>query len=62
VKSSEAAYRAETERLAVLVDFLRSPVKAPGGRDADPDVVTAYELAVEAALRAVRQAALDYRA
>lgn len=52
-----AQHRAETERLRVLVDFLGRPVHAHGGPDPDPDIVTAYNLAVEAALRAVRRAA-----
>jgi hypothetical protein len=51
-------HRAETERLRVLVDFLARPIHAPGGCDPDPDVLTAYNLAVEAALKSVRQAAL----
>jgi hypothetical protein len=50
-------YRAETERLQVLVDFLTRPIHAHGGSEPDPDIVTAYNLAVEAALRGVRQAA-----
>ncbi len=50
-------YRAETERLQVLVDFLTRPIHAHGGSEPDPDIVTAYNLAVEAALRGVRRAA-----
>jgi hypothetical protein len=50
-------HRAETERLRVLVDFLARPIHAPGGADPDPDVLTAYNLAVEAALHRVRRAA-----
>jgi hypothetical protein len=50
-------HRAETERLRVLVEFLGRPVHAPGGSDPDPDILTAYNLAVEAALQGVRQAA-----
>jgi hypothetical protein len=42
----------------VLVDFLARPVHAHGGPEPDADVVTAYNLAVEAALREVRRAAL----
>jgi hypothetical protein len=53
-----AQHKAETERLRVLVEFLGRPVHAHGGPDPDPDIVTAYNLAVEAALRAVRRAAL----
>jgi len=49
-------HRAETERLRVLVDFLARPICAHGGPDPDPDIVTAYNLAVEAALRGIRQA------
>jgi hypothetical protein len=56
-------HRAETERLRVLVEFLARPIHAPGGCDPDPDVLTAYNLAVEAALHGVRRAAAtaDYR-
>ncbi len=49
-------YRAETERLRVLADFLARPVHAHGGSDPDPDVVIAYNLAVEAALQGIRRA------
>jgi hypothetical protein len=51
-------HRAETERLRVLVDFLARPICAHGGHDPDPDIVTAYNLAVEAALQGIRHAAL----
>jgi hypothetical protein len=51
-----AWHRAETERLRVLVDFLGHPVHAPGGPEPDPDIVTAYNLAVEAALQRIRRA------
>jgi hypothetical protein len=50
-------YRAETERLRVLIDFLARPICAHGGADPDPDIVTAYNLAVEAALKSVRRGA-----
>lgn len=50
-------HRAETERLRVLVDFLSHPIHAHGGADPDPDIVTAYNLAVEAALQGIRRAA-----
>jgi hypothetical protein len=50
-------HKAETERLRVLIDFLAHPIHAPGGSDPDPDVLTAYNLAVEAALNNVRRAA-----
>jgi hypothetical protein len=53
-----AWHRAETERLRVLVDFLARPVHAHGGADPDPDIVTAYNLAVEAALQGIRRAAV----
>lgn len=52
-----ARHKAETERLRVLVDFLARPIHAHGGADPDPDIVTAYNLAVESALKAVRKAA-----
>lgn len=52
-------YRANTERLRVLVEFLARPVHAHGGADPDPDVVVAYNLAVEAALQGIRRAACD---
>ena len=52
-----ARLRAETERVKVLVDFLARPVCAPGGAEPDPDIVTAYNLAVEAALNGIRRAA-----
>jgi hypothetical protein len=51
-------HRAETERLRVLVEFLGRPVHAHGGTDPDPDIITAYNLAVEAALQGIRRAAL----
>ena len=50
-------HRAETERLRVLIDFLARPIHAPGGSDPDPDIVTAYNLAVEAALNGIRRGA-----
>lgn len=53
-----ARYRAETERLKVLVEFLSRPVHAHGGSDPDPDIVTAYNLAVEAALQGIRRATI----
>jgi hypothetical protein len=52
-------HRAETERLRVLIDFLARPIHAHGGADPDPDIVTAYNLAVEAALQGIRHATLD---
>ena len=52
-----ARYRAETERLRVLVEFLSHPIHAHGGTDPDPDIVVAYNLAVEAALQGIRRAA-----
>jgi hypothetical protein len=52
-------YRAETERLRALADFLARPVHAHGGSDPDPDVVIAYNLAVESALRAIRRVAQE---
>lgn len=51
-------HRAETERLRVLVDFLARPVHAHGGADPDPDIISAYNLAVEAALHGIRKSAL----
>lgn len=53
-----ARHQSETERLRVLVDFLARPVHAPGGAEPDPDIVTAYNLAVEAALQGIRRATL----
>lgn len=50
-------HRADTERLRVLVDFLARPIHAHGGADPDPDIITAYNLAVEAALCGIRRAA-----
>lgn len=52
-----ARFQAETERVKVLVDFLARPTCAHGGAEPDPDIVTAYNLAVEAALGGVRRAA-----
>jgi hypothetical protein len=52
-----ARHRAETERLRVLVDFVSRPVHAHGRSDPDPDIVVAYNLAVEAALQGIRRAA-----
>lgn len=52
-----AWHRAETERLRVLADFLARPIHAHGGSDPDPDIITAYNLAVEAALQGIRRAA-----
>ncbi|HWE35625.1 MAG TPA: hypothetical protein VG406_03565 [Isosphaeraceae bacterium] len=52
-------YRAGTERLRVLVEFLGRPVHAHGGAEPDPDIVVAYNLAVEAALQGIRRAACD---
>jgi hypothetical protein len=49
--------RAETDRLRVLVDFLARPIHAHGGSEPDPDIITAYNLAVEAALHGIRRAA-----
>jgi hypothetical protein len=52
-------HRAETERLRVLVEFLARPIHAHGGSEPDPDIVTAYNLAVEAALQGIRRATTD---
>jgi hypothetical protein len=52
-----ARHRAETERLRVLVEFLSRPIHAHGGTEPDPDIITAYNLAVEAALQGIRRAA-----
>jgi hypothetical protein len=49
-------HRAETERVKVLVEFLARPIHAHGGTEPDPDIVTAYNLAVEAALQGIRRA------
>jgi hypothetical protein len=54
-----AWHRAETERVKVLVEFLARPIHAHGGSDPDPDIVTAYNLAVEAALQGIRRATTD---
>jgi hypothetical protein len=54
-----ARHRAETERLRVLVDFLSRPIHAHGGAEPDPDIVSAYNLAVEAALQGIRRAAVN---
>ena len=51
-----ALHRAETERVKVLVEFLARPIHAHGGTEPDPDIVTAYNLAVEAALQGIRRA------
>jgi hypothetical protein len=51
-----AWHRAETERVKVLGDFLARPIHAHGGAEPDPDIVTAYNLAVEAALQGIRRA------
>jgi hypothetical protein len=51
-----AWHRAETERVKVLVEFLARPIHAHGGSEPDPDIVTAYNLAVEAALQGIRRA------
>ena len=51
-------HRAETDRLRVLTDFLARPIHAHGGDQPDPDIVTAYNLAVEAALNGIRRAAM----
>ena len=51
-----ARLQAETEQVKVLVDFLSRPVHAHGGAEPDPDIVTAYNLAVESALCAIRRA------
>ena len=40
----------------MLVDFLARPIHAHGGAEPDPDIVTAYNLAVEAALQGIRRA------
>ena len=51
--------QAQTERLRVLADFLSRPIHAHGGTEPDPDIVVAYNLAVEAALQSIRRAALS---
>ena len=51
-----AWHRAETERVKVLVEFLARPIHAHGGSEPDPDIVTAYNLAVESALQGIRRA------
>lgn len=51
--------QARTERLRVLADFLARPIHAHGGAEPDPDIVIAYNLAVEAALQGIRRAAIS---
>lgn len=53
-------YRARTERLRLLADYLARPIAVMGAPD-DPDeaVVTADNLAREAALVAIRRAAIE---
>ena len=51
-----AWHRAETERVKGLVEFLARPIHAHGGAEPDPDIITAYNLAVEAALQGIRRA------
>jgi hypothetical protein len=51
-------HHAETERLRVLVEFLNRPIHAHGGTEPDADIITAYNLAVEAALNGIRRAAV----
>ena len=41
----------------MLIDFLARQIHAPGGSEPDPDIITAYNLAVEAALQGIRRAA-----
>ena len=53
-----AKHRATTERMRVLVEFLSRPIHAHGGSEPDPDIITAYNLAVESALLALRRAAV----
>jgi len=53
-----ARHRAETERLRVLVEFLARPIHAHGGPEPDPDILTAYNLAIEAALQGIRRSTL----
>lgn len=54
-------YKAQTERLMVLNQFLATPVKAPldAEGNCDPDVVAAYNVAVETSLKHVRQLILN---
>lgn len=54
-----AKHRANTERMCVLAEFLSRPIHAHGGSEPDPDIITAYNLAVEAALQAIRRAAVE---
>lgn len=54
-----AWHRAETERVKVLVEFLSRPIHAHGGAEPDPDIISAYNLAVEAALQGIRRATAD---
>ncbi len=46
-------YRALTDRLKVLSDFVSQSRVALGGEE-DPDIVTARNLAIEAALKHIR--------
>ena len=41
----------------MLIDFLARPIHAPGGAEPDADIISAYNLAVEAALKGIRRAA-----
>jgi hypothetical protein len=54
-----AWHRAETERVRVLVEFLSRPIHAYGGAEPDPDIISAYNLAVESALQGIRRATAD---
>jgi hypothetical protein len=49
--------RLENERLRILIDFVSRPIHAYGGSEPDPDIISAYNLAVESALQAIRRMA-----
>lgn len=49
-------YQAQTTRLAILLNFLQTPLQAPRDDDGklDPDVESAHNLATAAALQCIR--------
>lgn len=54
-------YRAETDRLRALTEFLRCSVQAPRDDDDKPDsdVIAAYNATIEVVLQKIRQLAIE---
>lgn len=50
-------YDLKTQRLEHLIDFVGHPIQIPNADDPDPDIISAYTLAVLDCLKQIRKLA-----